>query len=166
MNVCTFAGNLGHDPRLNNLPSGEPVLNFSVAVKRRVKKGGQWEDQTLWIDCTVFGKRAEGLSKILCRGSRVGVTGELGLREYTARDGAAKTALELVCRDVEPLESRAEKEARIPSAQAAASGAAGYSRPNHRDGLNPQGAMSYGVNTGAPYQQGERYADPDDDIPF
>jgi single-strand DNA-binding protein len=151
VNSATLTGHLGQDPRLATLPSGDPVLNFSLAVKRRAKVGGQWEDQTLWVDCALFGKRAEGLSRFLAKGARVGVTGEIGLREYTARDGQKRATLELVARDVEVLESKREREARDVS---------GYSAPDN-DNAPRSGGRPYGQAVGA----GNTF-DPDDPIPF
>lgn len=111
MNSWSITGDLGQDPKLNTLQSGDHVLNLSVAVKHRVKRNGEWTDEPIWVGVTLFGKRAESLSRMLSKGSRVGAVGELNVREYEARDGTRKTAIELIARDVEPLDTKREGEA-------------------------------------------------------
>lgn len=77
MNVFTFTGNLGKDCRVGN-----GVLGFAVAVK----SGFGNKEQTLWVDCSLWGKRAEGkLSEYLVKGAQVAVSGELGQREHDGK---------------------------------------------------------------------------------
>lgn len=91
MNVCTFVGNLGADCRTNSV-NGTAVCNFTVAAK----SGFGDKEQTLWLDCALWGKRAEtGLVNYLVKGQKVAVSGELGTREH---DG--KTYLTLRLSDV------------------------------------------------------------------
>lgn len=81
MNVFSFTGNLGKDCRTGTAGSTS-VCNFSVAVK------SGWGDkaQTLWIDCAMFGKQAEGkLPDYLLKGQQVAVSGELGTREHEGK---------------------------------------------------------------------------------
>lgn len=164
MMVVQLTGHLGQDPRLKQLDSGA-ILNLSVACKDRIKRDGQWTEITVWWDCTVFGPRAAGLAQILGKGSRVGIVGKFGQRQYTAKDGALKTVNEVVAWDVEPLESKAEKEARMgvkpPVSPYSAEPAYSRPMPQHRDGLAPQG--SYGAPPGPPQGQ---WFDDGDDIPF
>jgi single-strand DNA-binding protein len=148
MNNWSITGRLGHEPRLRAINNGDPVLNLSVAVDRRVKKDGQWVNETMWVDVTMFGKRGESLSKLLAKGKRVAACGELNLREYTGRDGVVKHQLEMIARDVEPLEF-ADKTG------AATNGGAGTHRDDFR-GTGRRQQQAYG-----------QYAPPeDDDIPF
>lgn len=97
---ATLIGNLGSDPELKYLDDGTAVLNFSVASNnaRDEKK-----DPT-WVRVAIFGKRAEGLSKIddFKKGFRVGVVGSLELRTYTKND-EKRTSLEMRAQDVELL---------------------------------------------------------------
>lgn len=179
MNVWTVTGHLGQDPRLRTLPSGESVLNMSIGVQKRKKdKDGQWKSETLWVDVSVFGKRAEGLAPMLARGTRVGATGELGVREYTDRDGNHRFALEMQARDVDVLESRQRDSERPAAAQNGGTrpgtnayqqprggygGGAQREPPQHRDQLGYQnGQQSFG---GRRDEQTE-YDFGSDDIPF
>lgn len=81
MNVLTVFGNLGSDVRTNNV-GGTAVANFSVAVK----SGYGDNEKTIWVDCSLWGKRAEsGLIDYLKKGQQVVVSGEMGTREYDGK---------------------------------------------------------------------------------
>jgi single-strand DNA-binding protein len=81
MNVFTFTGNLGKDCRTANT-SGTAVCNFTVAVK----SGYGEKEQTLWIDCALWGKQAESkLPDYLKKGAQVAVSGEVGTREHEGK---------------------------------------------------------------------------------
>ena len=56
-------------------PGGTQVLGFGVAVndRRRNQQTGEWEDYPNFIDCTMFGNRAEALSRILRKGMKVAI---------------------------------------------------------------------------------------------
>lgn len=91
MIVITAAGRLGRDAELRHTASGDAVLGFSLAVDKR-EKG---EKVTVWIDCSVWGKRAEALAPHLTKGSAVTVVGEGGLRTY---EKGGQTVPVLTCR--------------------------------------------------------------------
>jgi len=90
-NVFSFTGALGRDSELKKMTSGDSVLSFTVA--NNVGYGDK--KQTLWISCSVFGKRADTLHHHLTKGKQVFVSGELKTREYTGKDGLNKVALEM-----------------------------------------------------------------------
>ena len=91
-NVFSFTGTVGRDAEVRHLPSGQAVLNVTVANNI----GFGEKQQTLWIRCAVWGKRAEGqLHNYLKKGQQVFVSGELTQSEYRANDGTTKTSLEL-----------------------------------------------------------------------
>ena len=92
-NVLSFTGTCGRDAEVRYLPSGQAVLNVTVA--NNIGYGDK--QQTLWIQVAlVWGKRAEGaLKDYLKKGQQVFVSGELTQSEYKANDGSTKTALEL-----------------------------------------------------------------------
>lgn len=82
MNVFTFSGNLGKDCRTASTQGGTAVCGFPVAVK----SGYGDKAQTVWVDCTIWGKRAEtGLTGYLLKGQQVVVSGELGTREHEGK---------------------------------------------------------------------------------
>lgn len=81
MNVFSFTGNLGKDCRIGNA-GGTAVVNFNVAVK----SGYGQNEQTLWVDCSLWGKQAESkLPDYLLKGQQVAVSGELGSREHEGK---------------------------------------------------------------------------------
>ena len=103
MNVVVISGNLTKDPQLKQTQGGTSILNFSVAVNDRKKnaKTGEWEDVAHFVDCVMFGKRAESLSRILHKGSRVYVDGKLSYNSWEAKDGSRRSKLEVIANDVE-----------------------------------------------------------------
>ena len=81
MNVFTFTGNIGKDAIVRNA-GGTSVAGFSVAAK----SGYGDKQQTLWIDCSLWGKPAESrLVDYLKKGQQVAVSGELGTREHEGK---------------------------------------------------------------------------------
>lgn len=91
-NVFSCTGTVGRDAEVRYLPSGQAVLNVSVANN----VGFGERQQTIWLRVVVWGKRAEGqLKDFLKKGQQVFVSGELTMSEYKANDGTMKTSLEL-----------------------------------------------------------------------
>lgn len=91
-NVFSFTGTVGRDAEVKQTPSGQSVLNVTVA--NNIGYGDK--QQTLWCRVALWGKRAEGqLAQYLKKGQQVFVSGELSQREYQANDGTTKTMLEL-----------------------------------------------------------------------
>lgn len=97
MNHGTFSGRLGRDAELNKMQSGDPVLNFSIAVDIGTKD----IPKTMWVECALFGVRAEKLHKWLTKGVKVTVMGRVTLDQYATRDGAQKTALRLTVTELD-----------------------------------------------------------------
>jgi single-strand DNA-binding protein len=81
MNVFSFTGNLGRDCRTGSA-GNTAVCNFAVAVK----SGYGDKEQTIWLDCALWGKQAESrLPEFLTKGQQVAVSGELGTREHEGK---------------------------------------------------------------------------------
>lgn len=81
MNVFTASGNIGRDAEVRSA-GGTSVAGFSLAVK----SGYGDKAQTVWVDCSLWGKQAEsGLAQYLKKGQFVVVTGELGTREHEGK---------------------------------------------------------------------------------
>lgn len=97
MNHAIFAGNLGQDCRTNTVGENDtPVANFSLAVNER-RKG---QDVTTWVDCALFGKRAEALSQYLTKGSKVTVGGTVSVDKYTKDSGEVVPKLKLFVTEI------------------------------------------------------------------
>ena len=82
-------------------PGGTQVLNFGVAVNDRAKnqQTGEWEDRPNFIDCVLFGNRADALSRILRKGIKVAVSGSLRWSQWE-RDGQKRSKVEVVADEV------------------------------------------------------------------
>ncbi len=81
MNVLTASGNIGRDAEVRNA-GGTAVAGFSLAMK----SGYGDKAQTIWLDCSIWGKQAEsGLVQYLKKGQFVVVSGELGTREHEGK---------------------------------------------------------------------------------
>lgn len=89
MNVWTFTGRLGADGELRSTQSGEKVLGFRVA--NDVGFGDR--KTTQWVDCSIWGRRAEALAPHLTKGKAVVISGEVTIREFEKRDGTRGAGL-------------------------------------------------------------------------
>jgi single-strand DNA-binding protein len=98
MNLLTFTGRLGKDGELRFTGSGAPVLGFSAAMDA----GYGDNKQTVWLDCSLWGKRAESLEPYLKKGAHIAASGELSL--FEAESG--KTYLKLKLNDITLLGER------------------------------------------------------------
>lgn len=106
INRVNISGNLTRDPELRQTTSGTAILRFGVAVNdRRRNQSGEWEDVPNFVDCVVFGNRAEPLSRFLSKGSKVAVEGKLRYSSWE-RDGQRRSKLEVVVDEVEFLSPR------------------------------------------------------------
>jgi single-strand DNA-binding protein len=85
MQVLMIAGNVGRDAELRTAGNGDKVLGFSVAVDNGKDANGNKRDAT-WYDCSVWGKRAEGLASHITKGTKLVLTGRPTAR---AHDGKA-----------------------------------------------------------------------------
>ena len=85
INKAIVVGNLGSDPEVRALPSGQNVANFSVATKARFKdRNGEQLERTEWHRVVAFGKLADNCQRLLSKGRQVYVEGRLTTREYEA----------------------------------------------------------------------------------
>lgn len=104
INRVTISGNLGNDPELRSTASGMQVLSFSVAVNDRVKgANGEYEDRANWISCTMFGNRAESVSKYLSKGSKVAIEGKLRWSQWE-KDGQKRSGIKVIVDEIELMQ--------------------------------------------------------------
>ena len=101
INHYTGVGNLTRDAVLRRTNSGSSVLDFGVAINdgRTNKQTGEWEETPVFIDCTMFGNRAEKIAQYLVKGTRVTVDGRLRWSSWT-KDGQKRSKLDLVVNEV------------------------------------------------------------------
>ena len=107
INRVIISGNLTRDPELRNTQSGMAVLSFGVAVNDRRKNPttGEWEDYPNFVDCTMFGARANSLSQYLSKGTKVSIEGKLRWSQWE-RDGQKRSKLEVIVDEIEFMSSR------------------------------------------------------------
>lgn len=107
INRVIISGNLTRDPELRSTASGLPVLGFGVAVndRRKNQQTGEWEDYPNFIDCTMFGARAESLNRFLSKGTKVAIEGKLRWSQWE-RDGQKRSKIEVIVDELEFMSSR------------------------------------------------------------
>lgn len=105
LNSVCISGNLGRDAELRSTQSGTSVLSFCIAVNERRKgQDGDWHDYANWIDCAIFGKRAEGLAPYLTKGTKLAVQGRLRWHSWQDREtGANRSKVDVIASEVEFL---------------------------------------------------------------
>ncbi len=124
INRVNISGNLTRDPELRATAGGTQVLSFGVAVndRRRNPQNGEWEDYPNFVDCTMFGTRAEAVSRYLSKGSKVAIEGKLRYSSWE-RDGQRRSKLEVIVDEIEFL-SRGQQ----------GGGQGGYGQPAYGQG--------------------------------
>ena len=99
VNKVTLIGNLGRDPDVRRLTSGDPVVNLSVATSEswRDKASGERKERTEWHRVVIFNEHlARVAEQYLRKGSKVYLEGQLQTRKYTDKDGVEKYSTEVV----------------------------------------------------------------------
>lgn len=101
INRVNITGNLTRDAELRQ--SQGPILKFTVAVndRQRNRETGEWEDHANFVNCVLFGKRAESLASKLTKGLKVAVEGRLHYSSWDGKDGSKRSALEVYVDDLE-----------------------------------------------------------------
>lgn len=107
INRYTGIGNLTRDAELRRTNSGTAVLNFGIAINERRKNGqtGEWEDAPVYIDCTIFGSRAEKLADYLVKGVKVGIEGRLRWSSWE-KDGQRRSKIDVIVDELEFMSQR------------------------------------------------------------
>ena len=107
LNKVILIGNLGRDPEVRYLPSGDAVANFSIATSENWKdRNGQRQERTEWHNISMFGRLAEIAGQYLKKGSKVYIEGRIQSRKYTGKDGIERTAYDIVANEMKMLDGR------------------------------------------------------------
>jgi single-strand DNA-binding protein len=105
----TLIGNLGADPEMRLVPSGDSVTSFSVATSRTWVKDGVKQEKTIWFRITAWRKLAELAAQYLTKGRQVFIIGEMEeARPWTDRDGNSRASLEVTAQTIKFLGSKGE----------------------------------------------------------
>ena len=109
INRVNISGTLTRDPELRQTQGGMAILNIGVAVndRRKNQQTGEWEDVPNFVDCVMFGSRAEKLAQYLAKGTKVAIDGKLRYSSWE-KDGAKRSKLEVIVDEIEFM-SRGER---------------------------------------------------------
>ena len=176
INKVMITGNLTRDAELRTTPSGTFILNFGVAVNdRRRTPDGNWEDYANFIDCTLFGRRAEALNPYLKKGLKVAIEGRLHYSSWEDRNtGQRRSKVDVTVDEIEFMSSRnaGDNGGSYDNANYGSQGAYSTGQP-YGAGQSAQNAG--GAYNSAPVQQAQGMNMPeppatdaydDEDIPF
>ena len=101
LNRVMLLGNLGADPELRMTTGGQAVLKLRLATSETyLDRNRQRQERTEWHNVVVWGKRAEALSKIISKGTRIFVEGGLRTSSYDDRDGNKRYRTEVVASNI------------------------------------------------------------------
>jgi single-strand DNA-binding protein len=112
VNKVILIGNLGRDPELRYIPSGQPVASFTVATSESyTDRSGARQKRTEWHNIVAWGKLAELCGQYLKKGRQIYVEGRISNRQYEAKDGSGKRSrTEIVAQVIQFLGGRAGAE--------------------------------------------------------
>ncbi len=176
VNKVILVGNVGRDPEVRRLNSGEPVASFSVATSEtwRDKASGERKERTEWHNVVIFN---ENLAKIaeqyLKKGSKVYLEGQLQTRKFTDKNGAERQTTEVVLQryrgELTLLDSRGGGGGASGGGDFGAEDRGGGSVGYGGGGMSGGGMLGGGMSGGggrapAPAPAGGGHLD--DDIPF
>ena len=126
VNKVILVGNLGRDPESRSLPSGQAVVNFSLATSRRYKdRDGNRKDETEWHNIVCFGKSAEIAAQYLTKGKMIFVEGRIQTRSWDDKDGKKQYRTEIICENFQMLGSKGDGGGRSGGGTPSADGGAG-----------------------------------------
>ena len=110
INCVNISGNLTRDAEVKYTTTGSPILSFGIAINDRVKNSqtGEWDDRPNFVDCALFGSRAESLRQWLVKGTKVAIAGRLHYSSWE-RDGQKRSKLDVIVNDVEFLSTSKAK---------------------------------------------------------
>ena len=111
INRVIQCGNLTRDAELRRTQGDLAVLVFGLAVNERRRKpdSDEWVDVPNYIDCVMFGNRAEALEKFLVKGAKVAVDGHLRWSQWEAEDRTKRSKHELIVDELEFMAPRKEE---------------------------------------------------------
>jgi len=100
-NRVILLGNLTREPQIRFTPSQTAVVDFGVATNRRWKaQDGSDKTETCFVDCTMFGKRAEVIGKFFHKGTPIFIEGRLTFESWE-KDGVKRSKLKVTIENFE-----------------------------------------------------------------
>lgn len=150
VNKVIIIGNLGKDPEMRYMPSGDAIANLRIATTDKFKdRNGEMQEATEWHSVAFFGKTAEICGQYLKKGSQLYVEGSLRTRKWQDKDGNDRYTTEIRGDRMQMLGGRG------------GGGSADYDAPPMESA--PRAKPAGGAAASAP---GGGFGEMDDDIPF
>lgn len=117
LNRVSLSGNLTRNSELRYTQGGSAVLSFAIAVNERHKNAatGEWESRPNFVDCSMFGNRAQALAQYLTKGAKVALEGRLHYSSWT-KDDERRSKLEVIVDEVEFMSRADGGQAQAPAA--------------------------------------------------
>jgi single-strand DNA-binding protein len=131
INKAIIVGNVGNDPEVRYMPSGDAVANFSVATNEewKDKETGEKKERTEWHRCVAFKRLGEIVGEYVTKGTPLYIEGKLQTRKWKDKDGVDRYSTEIRVDQLQMLGSKPEgSKTSKPMAQSAPS-----SQPNPDD---------------------------------
>ncbi|WP_300451099.1 single-stranded DNA-binding protein [Accumulibacter sp.] len=156
VNKVILVGNLGADPEIRYLPSGDAVCNIRMATTDRIrdKVSGEYKESTEWHRIVFFGKLAETAGQYLKKGRQIYVEGRIRTNKWQDKDGNERYTTEIIGSEMKMLGSR----------EGMGSPAGGESE--YGGSMPSPAASATGAARSAPAKKTPSFEDMDDDIPF
>ena len=104
-NRVVLVGNLTRDVEVRHIASGTAVAEIGLAVNEKVKKGGEWVEDPVFVDVTLWGRTAEVASEYCSKGSNVLIEGKLKLQSWE-KDGQKRSKLTVTADSFQMLGAR------------------------------------------------------------
>lgn len=124
VNKAIIIGNLGRDPELKYMPSGDAVCNFTIATKDVWKdRDGNQQEKTEWHNIVAFRRLAEICGEYLKKGKQVYIEGRIQTRSWEDKDGVKRYTTEIVADRMQMLGRRDEEPDSMPAPPPAETGA-------------------------------------------
>lgn len=105
INNVTLVGRMTRDAELRHTPSNQPVATLNLAVNRNFKNS-DGEREADFINCVIWGTKAENLANWTKKGALIGITGRIQTRSYENQQGQRVYVTEVVAENFQTLEKR------------------------------------------------------------
>lgn len=161
-------GNLGNDPEVRYLPSGDAVTNISIACTDRYKDKatGEQKEITEWVRINFFGRLAEVVGEYCKKGNPIYVEGSLRTRKWTDKDGQEKYSTEIRADNMQLLGTRQQGSGRDDGYGETRQQSRQSQNGRQQDRGAPPQRSAPPQRQAPPQRGGSGFEDMDDDIPF
>ncbi|WID96445.1 single-stranded DNA-binding protein [Bosea vestrisii] len=175
VNKVILVGNLGRDPEVRRLGSGEPVVNLRIATSEtwRDKQSGERKERTEWHSVVIFNENlAKVAEQYLKKGSKIYIEGQLQTRKWQDQQGVEKYTTEIVLQrfrgELTILDSRGQGGDEAGGGggygdEGSSGGSGSFGRSSPVGGGSRQPAMASGGSSSGGSRSSSHL---DDDIPF